>query len=203
MTFSHSTHSCKALIIMIVLSLMILPVLLAQQKPSDYFGFEPGSDGNLFTYEELIGYLQKLDDESDKLKMVEIGRSPEGRPMYIAFISSPDNIEKLDKLNAFCRKYKLNVVLKGAYSAVCNASGDIYFNPTGNPGLATAGSGDVLTGIIGALHAQGLAPFYALRLAVYLHGASGDEAARKLKTPWIQASDIIHFIPQAVSSLVS
>ena len=72
MKFSQFTYRGKALITMITLTLIMLPILMAQQKPSDYFGFQPGSDRNLFTYEELISYLQELDEVSDKLKMVEI-----------------------------------------------------------------------------------------------------------------------------------
>jgi hypothetical protein len=108
MNFSQSLCRCKALITMIALTLIMVPILMAQQKPSDYFGFQPGSDGNLFTYEELISYLQKLDEVSDKLKMVEIGNSPEGRPMYIAFISSPGNISNLDKLKDINKRLALD-----------------------------------------------------------------------------------------------
>ncbi|WP_462252262.1 NAD(P)H-hydrate dehydratase [Ekhidna sp.] len=112
-----------------------------------------------------------------------------------------DDFEKLEKLRSYCMKYELNIVLKGAYSAVCSSSGGIHFNSTGNPSLATAGSGDVLTGITGAFLAQGIKPFDALRLAVFLHGLAGDEAVRSLESPWIQASDIIDFMPKAIASL--
>ncbi len=108
MKFSQSTYYGKALVTMIVLIMIMLPVLMAQQKPSDYFGFQPGSDGNLFTYEELISYLQKLDEASDKLKMVEIGHSPEGRQMYIAFISSADNLNNLDRLKVINKRLALD-----------------------------------------------------------------------------------------------
>ena len=114
-----------------------------------------------------------------------------------------NDFEKLEKLRSICQKYKVNMVLKGAYSAVCNQQGDVFFNPTGNPALATAGSGDVLTGIIGALLAQGLQPFEALKLGVYLHGMAGDQAVRELEMPWIQASDIIQFLPNAVGAIIN
>lgn len=114
-----------------------------------------------------------------------------------------NDFEKLDKLCVLCKKHQVNVVLKGAYSAVCDIEGHIHFNPTGNPALATAGSGDVLTGMIGGFLAQGLAPFDALRLGVYLHGLAGDQATRELEMPWIQASDIISFLPNAVGSLMN
>jgi len=77
-------------------------------KPGDFFGFEPGSDRNLFTYEQLISYLQKLDGESDRIYLEEIGSSPMGRPMYIAFISSEENISKLEELKVINRELALN-----------------------------------------------------------------------------------------------
>ena len=77
-------------------------------KPADFFGFEPGSDRNLFTYEQLIDYLQKLDAESDRIYMEEIGKSPMGRPMYIAFISSADTIARLSDFKKINRELALN-----------------------------------------------------------------------------------------------
>ncbi len=81
-------------------------------KPSDYFGFEPGSDRNLFTYEQLVSYLQELDEQSPRIKMEEIGSSPEGRTMYIAFISSAENISKLEEYKAMNRELALNAELE-------------------------------------------------------------------------------------------
>lgn len=112
-----------------------------------------------------------------------------------------NDFEKLDKLRSFCRQLKVHVVLKGAYSAVCNSSGDVFFNSTGNPSMATAGSGDVLTGVIGSFLAQGLQPFDALRLGVYLHGLAGDEAVLQLESEWIQATDIVDHLRLAAASL--
>ncbi len=80
----------------------------AQTKPADYFGFEPGSDRNLLTYEELITYLQDLDAASERLKMLEIGTSPQGRPMYIAFLSSAGNLARLDELKEINRRLALD-----------------------------------------------------------------------------------------------
>ena len=77
-------------------------------KPADFFGFEPGSDRNLFSYEQLIEYFQKLDAESDRIYLEEIGSSPEGRPMYIAFISSAENITRLEELKKINRELALN-----------------------------------------------------------------------------------------------
>lgn len=81
------------------------------QSPEDYFGFKPGADRMLFTYEELISYLEKVDKQSDKLKMINIGESPMGKPMYIAFISSAENIAKLDELKVINKKLALDANL--------------------------------------------------------------------------------------------
>lgn len=78
------------------------------EPPEKYFGFQPGSDGNLFDYEGLIAYLKKLDDASGRIKMVEIGASPMGRTMYIAFISNEENIKNLDKLKTINKQLALD-----------------------------------------------------------------------------------------------
>ncbi len=108
-----------------------------------------------------------------------------------------DDYAKLELLRDFCRRHQLNLVLKGAFSAVCNSDGEVYFNPTGNPGMATGGSGDVLFGIVSGLLAQGLAPGESLRLAVYLHGLAGDIAKKYLGEHSLLATDIIHYLPNS------
>ena len=80
----------------------------SKTKPSAFFGFEPGSDRNLFTYEQLIEYLVKLDGESERIYMEEIGHSPMGKPMYIAFISSEENIANLEAMKKVNRELALN-----------------------------------------------------------------------------------------------
>ena len=76
--------------------------------PKDHFGFTPGDDGMLFDYSGLTGYLKILDDASPKLEMVETGRSPMGKPMYIAFVSSAENIARLSELKEINRELALN-----------------------------------------------------------------------------------------------
>ncbi|GBF76562.1 putative bifunctional ADP-dependent NAD(P)H-hydrate dehydratase/NAD(P)H-hydrate epimerase, partial [Paenibacillus sp. 598K] len=84
------------------------------------------------------------------------------------------------------------VVLKGARTVCAAPTGEVYVNPTGNPGMATGGTGDVLAGVIGGLLAQGLPPLTAAVLGVYLHGAAGDAAARRRMSPGsIIAGDLI------------
>ena len=89
------------------------------------------------------------------------------------------------------------ILLKGHYSALCLPNGHIVFNPTGNSGMATAGSGDVLTGMITALLARGYNQTEACMLGMYLHGLAGDLAVKETGKESLLASDIIRFIPQA------
>ncbi|MDD4899635.1 MAG: NAD(P)H-hydrate dehydratase [Candidatus Omnitrophica bacterium] len=97
----------------------------------------------------------------------------------------------------FSRDYKVTLVLKGNRSIVSNRSG-LYINQTGNPGMATAGSGDVLSGMIASFLGQGLDAFSAVKYAVYLHGLAGDLAAKEKTQISLIASDIIDKIPEAV-----
>lgn len=93
------------------------------------------------------------------------------------------------------------VVLKGHYTAICTPEGKTYFNPTGNSGMATAGSGDCLTGVILSLLSQKYSPLEACRLGVYLHGLAGDIAAARLGEESLMASDIIKALPEAIRQL--
>ena len=93
------------------------------------------------------------------------------------------------------------VVLKGHFTAVCCPSGKVFFNPTGNCGMATAGSGDVLSGVILALLARRYNSFDACRLGVYLHGLAGDIAALRVGEESLIASDIVDALPEAFIAL--
>ncbi|MDW3194172.1 MAG: NAD(P)H-hydrate dehydratase [Cytophagales bacterium] len=114
-----------------------------------------------------------------------------------------DDYDKLQKLQALCQKYQLNVVLKGAFSMVCNEQGEVFFNPTGNAGMATAGSGDVLFGLVCGLLAQDKNPFDSLRSAVYIHGLAGDFAKQDLGMRSMMASDLIEYLPEAIQYVES
>jgi len=98
----------------------------------------------------------------------------------------------------FAKDYKIAVVLKGRQTVVADYQGSFYVNKTGNPGMASAGSGDVLSGMIAAFLAQGLPGFEAAKYAVYLHGLAGDLAAKGKTQIGLIASDIIEKIPQAI-----
>ncbi|MBU0503509.1 MAG: NAD(P)H-hydrate dehydratase [Candidatus Omnitrophota bacterium] len=94
--------------------------------------------------------------------------------------------------------YNTTVVLKGRNTVVADQNGKFYLNKTGNPGMATAGSGDVLTGMIAAFLGQGLTAFQAAKFGVYLHGLAADMATRDKTQMAMIASDIITYIPAAI-----
>ncbi|MGB0404040.1 MAG: NAD(P)H-hydrate dehydratase [Salibacteraceae bacterium] len=107
------------------------------------------------------------------------------------------DIERVKGLSEFSIKHKVIVVLKGAHSMIASPDGQVYFNSTGNPGMATAGSGDVLTGIITSLLAQGYNPLIAACMGVYYHGLAGDMAAGNLGEASLLSGDIIDYLPMA------
>ncbi|NDV81115.1 NAD(P)H-hydrate dehydratase [Bacteroides sp. 51] len=110
---------------------------------------------------------------------------------------SQSSYERLAKACALAQLSNTYIVLKGHYSTIVTPEGKCYFNPTGNVGMATAGSGDVLTGIILALLAQGYTGEDAAKIGVYVHGMAGDLARQKYGTIGLNASDIIEFLPTA------
>ncbi len=112
-----------------------------------------------------------------------------------------NDFDRLEKQKKFARDIKGFVVLKGAHTSIATPDGKVYFNSSGNPGMATAGSGDVLTGMLTSLVAQGYPMLEAVMMGVYLHGLAGDLAARKIGEQSMLASDIIDFIPQAYHDL--
>lgn len=108
-----------------------------------------------------------------------------------------DDFEKIDKVRDWSRLYQQIVVVKGANSAIVLTDGTVHFNSTGNPGMATGGSGDVLSGIITSLLAQRYPPADAALLGVYLHGLAGDIAAISIHEKSITATDIINHLSAA------
>ena len=109
-----------------------------------------------------------------------------------------NDFQMLSLLRDLCKTYRINVVLKGAYSIVCDVNGDIHFNSTGNPGMSTAGSGDVLFGMVCAMLSQGMQPIDALKISVFLHGSSGDIVKSEKGMHSLIATDLIDFLPEAM-----
>ena len=100
------------------------------------------------------------------------------------------------------KKWDKVVVLKGAFTVVAFPSGRAMLSPYANPGLASAGTGDVLAGIIGGLLAQGLAPVDAATCGVYLHGAAAEALRQELGDAGLIASDLLPEIPRRIQALI-
>ena len=112
-----------------------------------------------------------------------------------------DSYTQLQEQLAFSAKYKVIVVLKGAHTRISFPDGRVFFNTTGNPGMSTAGSGDVLTGIVLGLLAQEYRAEGAVLIAVYLHGLAGDLAAKKQGEYSLIAGDITDYLGKAFLQL--
>ena len=109
----RKSHLSLLILILIAISFLWKSELQAQstnslQTPAAFYGYEPGSDRNLFDYDVLISYLKKADAVSDKMKMIEIGKSPMGKTMYLAFVSSAENIANLEHLKHINKELALN-----------------------------------------------------------------------------------------------
>jgi NAD(P)H-hydrate epimerase len=111
--------------------------------------------------------------------------------------------DRLTCAREFARKYKLHLVLKGARSVIAHPDGKVYINPTGNSGMASGGMGDILTGVIGGLLAQGYAPEAATHMGVYLHGAAADHLAEQIGPVGFLASDVMNAIPAQIKKLLN
>ncbi|MDR0660743.1 MAG: NAD(P)H-hydrate dehydratase [Prevotellaceae bacterium] len=112
-----------------------------------------------------------------------------------------NSTDRIDKQVRLASVFDMVVVVKGARTTIALPDGSVWFNSTGNPGMATAGSGDVLTGVILALLGQGLSPRNAAILGVYIHGLAGDLAAEKVGEVSLMASDIVDYLPLAFASI--
>ena len=108
-----------------------------------------------------------------------------------------NSYERLMKASELAERLQAYIILKGHYSALCSPNGHIEFNSTGNSGMATAGSGDVLTGIITALLARGYRQAEACRIGMYLHGLAGDLAIKDIGKESLIAGDLIDYLPKA------
>jgi hydroxyethylthiazole kinase-like uncharacterized protein yjeF len=111
------------------------------------------------------------------------------------------NAGRVEIARSFAAEHRCHLVLKGARTVIATAEGNVFINPTGNPGMASAGMGDVLAGILAALLGQGLASEDAMKLGVYLHGFVGDRIAQAQGEVGLIASDIIAGLPTGLREL--
>jgi ADP-dependent NAD(P)H-hydrate dehydratase / NAD(P)H-hydrate epimerase len=127
--------------------------------------------------------------------------TPHPKEFERLFGKSANDFDRIEKALQCAAQYKAIIVLKGHHSFIALPNGQGYFNSTGNAGMATGGSGDVLTGMITGLLAQGYAPENAALLGVYLHGLAGDIAAEKFSKEAMIAGDIVRCLGEAFKRL--
>ena len=148
----------------------------------------------------LKGHLKVLD--ACRGRMILTPHPGEFCRLFGGTLDHSDAIRKKRAMDV-AQKHGGVIVLKGHRTVVAMPGGDCYINTTGNPGMATAGSGDVLTGIIAALVGQGFPYFETACLGVHVHGLAGDMAAKKIGQTSLTAGDLLRFLPDAFKSLVS
>jgi len=126
-----------------------------------------------------------------------------GEMARLADLSSEDvQRDRINVASSFAERYNVVLVLKGAATVIATPSGDVYVNASGNPGMATAGTGDALTGMIGSFLAQGYPAVQAACLGVTLHGRAGDLAAKEKGEAGMIAGDLIEKIPDAIRETI-
>jgi NAD(P)H-hydrate epimerase len=181
----------------------------------------PGISTHPSTAELVLSLLPKLDlpavIDADALNILAM--KPEiikSLPKPVVLTPHPGEFARLLKLSIrdvlekrlelapqFAQENSVYLVLKGYRTLIATPEGDVFVNPTGNPGMATAGSGDVLSGMIASILIQEKKPLEAILAAVYVHGLSGDIGAEKLGEKALTAGDIIRYLPSAIKLLQS
>ncbi len=144
------------------LLLLVAPAAAQIPQPKDYFGFTPGDDYQLANFEQIAGYFQKLDVASGRLKLVEFGKTSEGRPMYAAFISSEENLKRLDEFKEVNRKLALGLVSQEEARKLADA-------------------GKAFVWIDSGLHATEVAPAQHAPLLAYRMLTDESEEARRIR----------------------
>lgn len=180
-------------------------------------GIGPGLGHDPMTFEALTQllnhYSHPLVLDADALNLLAVHPrwlsripkksilTPHPKEFERLFGPTENHFERLTLQLSKARELHCYLLLKGKYSAIATPEGRCFFNPTGNPGMATGGSGDVLTGILTGLLAQRYPPQEAALLGAYLHGRAGDLAAATFSPEAMIASDIIHHLGAAFQSI--
>lgn len=140
--------------------------------------------------------LNVISSNLDLLKLIPEKSVLTPHPKEFERLTGPfeNDFDRMEKQKQFARKLKSIVIVKGAHTSIAFPDGKVFFNSTGNPGMATGGSGDVLTGVITALLAQGYSSEEASIVGVYLHGFAGDSASKRTGMAPLLATDIIEGI---------
>jgi len=151
--------------------------------------------------------LSAFGERTDLLRRnrAELILTPHPGEMARLLGTSVDEVQKdrIEVARKFAKENGVILVLKGSRSLVASPDGDLFINPTGNPGMASGGMGDVLTGMIGGFLAQGIPPLEAAKMGVYLHGLAGDYVAFLLGERGIAATDLIAETPKLLNALAA
>ena len=147
--------------------------------------------------------LNAIAQEKALLNKIPLGSilTPHPKEFERLFGKTANDYERIQRAQQAATDNNVYILLKGRYTFIASPDGKGYFNSTGNPGMASGGTGDVLTGIITGLLAQKYAPLHAALIGVYLHGLAGDLAAAYASQPSLIASDLVDFLGQAYQSL--
>ncbi len=195
------------------------PDLIHQWDKFDCIVFGPGlskmEDGESFLYDMLDKVKAPVLVDADGLNILagnkKIFKSlkqpllltphPGEMSRLTGLTVSEIQADRIGIARRFAAEWGVQVVLKGARTVIADPNGNIYLNPTGNPGMATGGTGDILAGIIGGLIAQGLTIEAAVKAGTYLHGLAGDLAAAKNGIIGLIAGDLLKEIPAAIKKV--
>ncbi len=186
------------------------------ETKANAIGIGPGMGTTAETIKAFSDYLKKIEQpliiDADALNILAANPTflldvpklsiltPHAGELHRLIGDWEDDFDKMEKTAAFAKKYDLILVLKGA-DTITIYDNKLYINDTGNPGLATAGTGDVLTGVITGLMAQGYHPVEAALMGVYLHGAAADIAINQYSMEGLMAGDVIEFLGRAYIDL--
>ena len=183
------------------------------------YGLGPGMDTHPETGSMLFDFLKNQQDpvllDADALNIMAKALNnflpvvpknsiltPHPGEFSRLFGPSASTMDQVDLASEMAQKWQLVIVLKGHHTAICGPEGKIHYNLTGNAGMATAGSGDVLSGIITSFLAQGIPPKDAAILGVYIHGLAGDAYIKKGSPESLIAEDLINHLPGVFRKLV-
>ncbi len=203
------------------LSLQALKPLLELEKQCDVWVIGPGLSTNEEVEKCILQLLPKLTKpailDADALNIVSKNKAVL-KKVKVPLILTPHSAEmgrlvgqstaaveknRWELAQKFAKTHKVTVVLKGAGTVIASQEGEVFINTTGNPGMATAGSGDILAGLIGSFLGQGLTPLNAAKLAVVLHGEAGDLAVEEVGEPSLMAGDLLWSLPRAIHDFIS
>lgn len=193
--------------------------LSIQLENYDSIGIGPGLGQNQatqkFVFDAITAFQGKLVIDADAInaisKNVSILKQIKGQAILTPHPKELERLigkwendyQKLELAKDFCQEYKVILIIKGQHSCIIHPNRHTYFNSTGNEGMATGGSGDVLTGIITGLLAQGYAPLEAAIYGTYWHGLAGDHAKDQLTSQCMIASDIIKHLSSANQEILN